>query len=370
MGIEPLELRTNAMLQALKQARQAVPGVAELDPALGGRFEPRFRQLADEVESGLSDGADADETAKLLRKGEDLVAEALAFLGGAAARKFSLDRGVTSMADDWLDQLSQEAGLEHVAVVIPASSEFTGMVTQVVRLRLPSDGIWGLPVAVHEYGHFVASVFTIREERDGIVKGLVPVEDAIHGAATREERPKLYWHGHELFADALAVATTGPAYTRYCIHYRFDAASAQEDSPTHPEPARRIRLQLKVLDKVAAESPNEWLKAEADELRKTWSTALKRARVAVRPARDQLLDPLEDRLIALLDEPKLAALRYRDHLPAATLALDFLNPNARTDSVAVALNAAWAARAAKPDSDLEAIAVACERMVKEVLARG
>ena len=51
---------------------------------------------------------------------------------------FRLDRGVTSLADAWLDQLSNVAKLEQVSVVIPSSTEFAGMLTQVIRLRLPS----------------------------------------------------------------------------------------------------------------------------------------------------------------------------------------------------------------------------------------
>ncbi len=181
MGMEALELRTTAMLQALEHAREAVPAVAELDETLGDRFTPRFIQLAGEVQDGLSNGGDREAA---LKKGEDLVAETLAFLGGAAARKFKLDRGVTSLANAWLDQLS-EAALAKVGVVIPASTEFTGMLTHVVRLRLPSDGVWSLPVAVHEYGHFVASVLTVRDTREAVTASFVPVEELAHGSATK-----------------------------------------------------------------------------------------------------------------------------------------------------------------------------------------
>jgi len=369
MGTEPLELRTNAVLEALKRARAAVPGVAELDAGLGGRFEGRFKQLAGEVEAGLVNGVDAKESAKLLKQGEDLVAETLAFLGGAAARKYKLDRGVTALADAWLDQLGKTPGLQPVGVVIPASTEFTGMLTHIVRLRLPSDGIWSLPVAVHEYGHFVASVFVVREVRDGMAESFVPVEELAHGAANRNELPKLYWHGHELFADALAAATAGPAYTRYCVHYRFDPVTARKDTPSHPEPARRIRLQLRVLEKLA-QKQGAYLEAEADAIRKTWKAALDAVGVAVDPRPDELLDPLEDKLIAVLDEPPLKAIRYGDHGDAKALAIDLLDENSTTDSVAIALNAAWARRLGKNPPALDDIASACERLVREALARG
>ena len=370
MGTEALELRTTAMLQALEQAREAVPAVAELDETLGGRFTPRFNQLAGEVQDGLNNGGDREAA---LKKGEDLVAETLAFLGGAAARKFKLDRGVTSLADAWLDQLSETATLAKVGVVIPASTEFTGMLTHVVRLRLPSDGIWSLPVAVHEYGHFVASVLTVRDTREAVTASFVPVEELAHGSATKKELPRLYWHGHELFADALAAAVVGPAYTRYCIHYRFEPADAQTATATHPEPVRRIRIQLAVLEKNAPRDPSPYLRGEADAIRMAWAAALDAAGVAVDPDEDAELDALEARLIAILDEPKLAAIRYVQQLDAEDLANSLLDEEASAASVPIALNAAWARRRKLKNPDakqLDAIAVACERLVREALGCG
>lgn len=371
MGTEALELRTTAMLRALEQAREAVPAVAELDETLGERFTPRFNQLAGEVHDGLTNGHDREAA---LKKGEDLVAETLAFLGGAAARKFRLDRGVTSLADAWLDQLSTAATLATVGVVIPASTEFTGMLTHVVRLRLPSDGIWSLPVAVHEYGHFVASVLTVRDTREAVTASFVPVEELAHGSATRKELPRLYWHGHELFADALAAAVAGPAYTRYCIDYRFAPAGAQTATATHPEPARRIRIQLAVLEKLARhDASGAYLQGEADAIRATWSAALDGAGVPVDPEPDADLDPLEERLMAILDEPKLAAIRYVDQLGAEDLANRLMDDDATAASVPIALNAAWVRRRKlkHPDTaQLDAIAAACERLVREVLGRG
>jgi hypothetical protein len=371
MSTEPLELRTSAMLDALKLARAAVPGVGELDPELGGRFEPRFAQLAGKVEDGLvQKNGDVDE---LLALGEELVAETLAFLGGAAARRFRLDRGVTSLAGAWLDQLSDVAQLEQVSVVIPSSTEFAGMLTQVIRLRLPSDGIWALPVAAHEYGHFVASVFTRRERRDSMQVSVVPVEDLLHTAATKRELPRLYWHGHELFADAFAAAIAGPAYTYYCAHYRFLAAGAQEVTPTHPEPARRIRLQLAVLEKLAANEADGYLAADAQKIRTAWTDRLAAAGVDADPEDDPLLDAVEPRLLDLLDDPKLRAMRYRGHLAAHSLAADMLDDKQEAGSVPTALNAAWVRRLrdhATSREDIGAIAEACERMVKGALGHG
>jgi hypothetical protein len=241
-GQDQLALRRDTMLRGLRRARTVIPKVAELDPVLGRRLDVRFGQLATEVEDGFGAAPDAVLAAMLLKKGEDLVAETLAFVGGAAVRHYGLDEGITSLALGWLDKLSTDAGLSKVGVVIPASSEFTGMLTQVVRLKMPSDGIWALPVSVHEYGHFVASILERREDAGGIPRTVVPVERLLHDWGAEHELPRLYWHGHELFADAVATAVTGPAHPDYCLRYRFDPARADESTPTHPAPARRMRL--------------------------------------------------------------------------------------------------------------------------------
>lgn len=362
-------LRTTAMLQALERARAAVPAVGELDPTLGGRFASRFDDLAGEVEDGLADGADPERAAELLQLGEDLIGETLAFLGGAAARKYALDFGVTSLADAWLDQLSDAMGLPRVGVVIPASTEFTGMLTHVVRLRLPSEGVWGLPVAVHEYGHFLASVFARRELKDGLRVGVLAVEERLREAAQEHELPKLYLHGHELFADAVAAAVVGPAYVRHCIHDRFDPALAARPDVTHPAPVRRVRLQLKVLERIAAQNKTGYLPHAAATAGQEWRERLAAAGVDPEPPADTLLDPLEDELVELLDDPTLKKVRYSDQRAAQALALELLEPGAEADSAAVALNAAWVRRL-DHGTPLDEITAACERLVRGALGRG
>jgi hypothetical protein len=340
---DQLALRRDAMLRGLKRARTAIPRVAELDPALGERLDLRFGQLAGEVEDGFAAGPDARSSAALLRQGEDLIAETLAFVGGAAARSYGLDEGITSLALEWLDRLSVAAGLPKIGVVIPATTEFTGMLTQVVRLKLPTDGIWGLPVAVHEFGHFVASVLQRRENGAGIPETVVPVERLLHAAGAETERPRLYWHGHELFADALAAAVTGSAYSEYCLRYRFAAAEAHEATPTHPSPARRLRIQLAVLDSLAAADVNGLLVGEVDALRKRWGDRLAEAGQPSDVPPDELLDPLERELLDLVlgGASQLNSIRYGEHEIAQVLAESQLAGPQKNMSVAHVLNAAW-----------------------------
>jgi hypothetical protein len=345
MGLDQFELRRDTMLRGLSRARAVIPQVVELDPTLGERLGGRFGPLASEVEIGFRGKLEADDAAKLLKQGEDLVAETLAFVGGAAARHYGLDEGMTSLALKWLDKLSSDAGLSEVGVVIPASTEFTGMVTQVIRLKMPSDGIWSLPVAVHEYAHFVASVLSLREDDGGMPETTFPVERLLHESGAENELPRLYWHGHELFADALATAVTGPAHADYCLRYRFDPVSAHEATPTHPAPARRMRLQQAVLDQRAEQDPSGFLQGDAKRLRATWSEMLAAAEQSSEVAPDRLLDSLETKLLELLEEnSKLRLIHYDRHAVAHALAESRLKKPQPETSVAHVLNAAWSER--------------------------
>ena len=379
---DAIELKVAAMRAALKHARDAIPQVTSIDAELGQRLKSRFALLADRADSSLDalDPADREDSSKRLRKAQDLIAETLGFLAAASARRIDLDDGVTSLAQDWLDLLSDAAGLPKIAVVIPAPSEFTGMVTQVVRLRLPVDGVWGLPVAIHEYGHFVAAQMARRAERDGIERTVVPFEDLLHSTATKEDLPILYWHGHEVFSDAFAAATAGPAYTHYCIRYRFDPLTAHEVTATHPSAVRRIRVQLTVLDALASKDRGGFLTGEVAGLRKMWLARLEANGVDPGEASDPQLDPLENELVQLLlADEDLSRIRYRGHARARALAEQPLDRQRRPPSVAHALNAAWRRRQAieKEETDprvvtrrVDEVAQATKEFVRQVIDYG
>jgi hypothetical protein len=341
------DLRVATLRRALDHARAAIPVVQGLDPTLRERLANRVDRRIEEVRADLAD-IDRDDAATSNRRigaGDELIEETLAFLAAAAARRIGLDYGVTNLAMNWLDRLSDLAELPHVAVVIPAVAEFTGMVSSVVRLRVPLDGVWGLPVAVHEYGHFVAANLTRRQEVETTVRTVTPVEDLLHDAATSAELPLLYSHGHELFADAFAAATAGPAYSHYCLRYRFMPSAAQETTGTHPSTVRRVRIQFAVLAMLAKDDPSGFLSADVSALREQWNAELAAVGVSPEVPAYHELDQLESDIVSLvLKDRRLRRLRYGDHLSAYALAEAGLLANGRP-TVAHIVNAAWRARA-------------------------
>jgi hypothetical protein len=346
VAADMFDLRVASLRRTLRDARAAIPAIQGLDPVLKERLASRVENRIDEICAGL-DTIDRTNRAMYVRRvsaADELVEEMLAFLAAAAARRIGLDQGVTTLAMSWLDRLSDTAELPRIAVVIPAATEFTGMVSSVVRLRVPLDGIWGLPVALHEYGHFVAANLTRREEVEATVRTITPVEDLLHHAATASELPLLYSHGHELFADAFAAATAGPAFPHYCLRYRFEPSAAQVTTATHPSAVRRIRIQLTVLTMLAKDDPNGYLSADISALSEQWHASLAAAGVPPDIPADPRLDQLESDVASLvLEDRRLKRLHYAGHLSACVLAEAGLSTAGRP-SPAQIVNAAWRAR--------------------------
>jgi hypothetical protein len=372
-GSDQLALRLGSVRVALRRAQDAIPRLTELDKTLGQRFDKRFNLLAGEVDGDAAPPRDAT-VAELVRKGEDLISETLAVLGGAAARHLDLDDGITSVALRWLDQLSDQADIRKVAAVVPAATEFIGVVTEVVRLKLPLDGSWGLPVAAHEYGHFVASVLSRTDDDGGVPDHTLLVEGLLHAGGADTDMPLIYWHGHELFADAIATALAGPAYPEYCLWYRFDPAQAQTVTPTHPSLARRMRVQLAVLRQLADADASGLIESDLDRISARWSDSVTAAGETAAVPIEELLEPLEGKLLEIVrDHPQLRPIRYCDHARARALAENDLDRLAAGTSVAQVLNAAWSARRAGPsgfqDQRTDQLSAKATALVKEVLDR-
>jgi hypothetical protein len=381
-GRDMLALRTDAMLHALDRASAAVAEVQGLDTQLGQRLSGRFDGLAGPVRDHLADAQrDRTEDDRFMKDGETVLAETLAFLGGASARKLGLDDGLAALAQSWLDRLSSDAGLNPVAVVVPALAETAHMEAQIIRLRLPVHGIWGLPVAVHEYGHFVASELKRRDDHGGVPHQVSPVERALYAAGAGDQhadgRPALYFRGHELFADAVAALVAGPAYLRYCLRYRFDPADANTPEPRHPSSASRVQMQLDVLDLLVGKDGGDYLGPDTKALASTWQASVESA-AGEPPDQDRSLDELAAKLLeALEDSPELQQIRYSDHDIAHLLA-NKTNFNAAgpAHSVAHVLNAAWIRRdrmeaeGTPPGEWLDEVSSRTGELVAKVAAHG
>lgn len=362
-----------AMIKTLERTDATIDCIRDLTPALASRLSG-YAEATKRVLASLRDPASADHDC--LEAARAHLAELLGLCVAAMARKAGLDDGLTEIAEAWLDGLSTKANLPHVAIVIPADDEFTDMAAQVIKLRMPLEGIWGLTVAAHEYGHFLASTLTRRAgDVDGLPQDVLPVEAKLRSCGL--ERPKLYRRGHELFADSVAVAIAGPAFSHHCVRYRFDVTSENGATDTHPSFARRMHLQLDLLSRMAKEDGDAWLAAAATTIGARWQGLAAAAGTNGAVEDDEDLDSLGEFCTHfVLTDRTLGTLRYRNHVRAVQLATGNLDSRGQHYSIAHVLNAAWSARLrleagiAGTLRDLAAVEVAARSQLERAVSHG
>jgi len=128
-----------------------------------------------------------------------------------------------------------------------SSDDFFRDFVQIIRLRFPFCGIWDLPVAAHEFGHFVAGQLNLT--RMGGAHYLA-VQEYKSGFMQQNSEIREEWGFwlEEYFADVFATFALGPAYGFTCLLLRFDPASAyQQLDNNHPVYARRVHVILQTL---------------------------------------------------------------------------------------------------------------------------
>lgn len=221
------------------------------DPRLLVRFRAlvedhraRARRLAEDVDRGLP----LPECWAALRQAQGaalpLFREGLRFIQGAMARASGLDGGLCRVADALLHDLSVRAVLHWDGFTVLDEGEFFGELAKIVRLRFPDASVWDLPVAAHEFGHFVAQELRV-QRGDGTYR--YPVQELL---ARESPGSHAWWALQEHFADAFATFAVGPAYAAACLLLRFDPSRASEPpapGSRHPAASARAATILHVL---------------------------------------------------------------------------------------------------------------------------
>lgn len=249
-----LEAQIVALDQELSRAEAAL---LKMDPDLRKRLTVRFNKLFNDQSKALESlrklvgkGASLNTCwssyRRILQECAPLFQECLALTQGALVRKEGIDNGLCRIADTLLDDLSHRTDIQWGRFTILAEGEFFTHMAQVIRLKFPEIGVWNLPVAAHEFGHYVGPKLEVQEP-DGMSSH--PFQDLIRDEAAQRGEQHSYFV-HEYFADLFAVYSLGPAYACTCILLRFDPSSAYEEGQYHPSAAKRAYWILKVLDKM------------------------------------------------------------------------------------------------------------------------
>lgn len=316
-----------------------------------GRFEndlmglrDQCRSLRTRIEQGASAESGWTQLGKLQLVSSDLMKECLAFLEGALVRDAGFDGGVCALADSMLYGLSEKADMGWQRFTLVAAGEFFSTISGIVRLRFSDVDIWNLPVAAHEFGHFVSAT---------------PKFNDFGELASGEKRKDTRYEAHlrELFSDLFATYALGPGFVLNCALLRFSPASAYQESNTHPSNAQRIWWMIEVLAKLDETEGAPMYDGIAAQVRGSWTATLK---AAGQP--EALSDGEISRLHAWLADvydlvnSQVPVVRYRSILRAQEIYHAFRNgqtPPVRDDyEMPDVLNAAWLYRLNAASADV------------------
>jgi hypothetical protein len=352
-----------ALTQELTRAENALD-VPQIDANLSDRVRVRFDRLIREQQAALSDvrkqakdGQPLDECwvgFRYVREGcAPLFREYLALIEGAMVRSAGLDNSVCQIADALLNHLSHRADIYWGRFTILAGEEFFADMAEVIRIRFPETSIWNLPVAAHEFGHFIGPKLEVREP-DGSSRH--PFQVLLERESRQGSR---YWsYMHEYFADLFATYSLGPAYACTCLLLRFDPRAV--DGEQHPNTAQRAYLILRTLDKmnVASGRLMQPFSGIISLLEDSWRRSLRATGESDHLGQEMsiLMDERLEELYSLT-EPLLGSVKYGGWLQANRIADELLlnstvRPQLQTDdTIADILNAAWLVRVEHWDED-------------------
>jgi hypothetical protein len=299
----------------------------------------------------LADRCDAAESwpenAAVARSIRSLAERFLELSAGMSARVQGLDDGLCRLADALLREVSAAGGPPWVMTTVPADADFFSERDHVIRVRWPGDGIWTLPLALHELGHYVGRRIEVNASLDGERWSILrPFEMRL--SETGEEVPADWHHLHEFFADAYATYVGGPAYLACCVTIGLDPTQDASEDRSHPAPSRRVALILEILARMNACPDNSAnLHYDIEPWRRNWVEAVNGAAGTADLALAETEQELADFLWSILFD-RLRNARYRTLNAAKALAGQLLTPTERLDACSAkstdVLNAVWCAR--------------------------
>jgi hypothetical protein len=201
----------------------------------------------------------------------DPLLETLGCIQAAHLRSLGLDGGLCALADRLLRSIEADTPVTWLGTTIVGGAERFAPRTHLVHVRFPEFTVWVLPLAAHEFGHLVAQELKVRSP-----SGVQVFE--VDQELSETEDPILYG---ELFGDAFATWTLGPAYACTAILQRFAPDRAAADSRTHPSDAKRVEMTLGLLEQMSTEldSTARPYHGVASMLRRTWRRSLTEAGV-------------------------------------------------------------------------------------------
>lgn len=354
--------RLDAFEAACNNAERAIKSTNAINPTLYRRVAPELlRQIGDQQakiagqRTNISRNHFSEGSWNLLHAHEEecstLFAESLAFVQAARARGHDVDADLCEIADALLDELAASlTNIDWRRFTVLATEEFFRDFAQIIRLRFPFPGIWDLPVAAHEFGHFVAGRLNLARpngsrylafqdykqnfkkqheelseevsevkratalvdsfmgtdmeppyrqilgsadgDRDALIK--LAHEKKLGITPPREKKnakagDEWMFYLEEYFADVFATFALGPAYACTCLLLRFDPVSAREEKDKrHPSYIKRAYAILQTLRRMNIEKDSRGdFEPVADALADWWNQELASASQSAALSKDE-----------------------------------------------------------------------------------
>jgi hypothetical protein len=246
----------------LAGASRALGGVSASAPLIASATVANLALVIASTDGALAELANSARTrvtqtrmenlANLSRATDRVVREAFALAAGVLARSQGLDGGACAEADSLIAELAAVVDIRLARPTVPGEAESLHRAADVIRRRLPDNGVWDLPVMAHEFGHVLTAHLTLYD----------PVGDKVLdlGQAVLGGWPDCtVVQGEELFCDLLATYAMGPSYACAMLLHRLNpiAAAAPDSFSTHPPDAVRAAVVLGVLTLLTKGEPND-----------------------------------------------------------------------------------------------------------------
>lgn len=203
--------------------------------ALIGNARTRLETLKRDIQRSGVTRERLTKMAELQQATDRVTSECLALALGALARHFEVDAGACDQADLLIRELAGRVDRRFARPTVPGEEEFLHRAADVVRRRVPDNGLWDLPIMAHEFGHVVASgLQTYDAVGDQVLR---PVETFLAGFDGLRRQQVT-----ELFCDVFATFALGPSYPCALVLHRLDptARAVVDETATHPGDASRV----------------------------------------------------------------------------------------------------------------------------------
>jgi len=242
------ELRIQAALGRLEASRSAIEQVGTRNgftDAYKPFFLKRIREQVESVNYTRTQVASESTFWSPIADSESLHAECLAFTEASRARANPINADLCGLTDVFLREIGRKVnGCQWNSFSVLSTEEYFKGLAKIIRLRFPCDGIWELPIAAHEFGHFVASQIgtdykTFKRDYLTSTIGLGNAWD---------------FYFEEIFADVFATYVAGPAFAFACLLLRFEPKDADVEGIEHPSYIRRTQAIVSTLEQMNNDS--------------------------------------------------------------------------------------------------------------------